>query len=264
MESQSPFLWHEDDGVGHLVLNRGRSDAPAAEACKVFGEVVAQAARADVGAILVSSTGKQFSAGGDIHLFASRVDDLDRLVAGVLDVMHPAIHTLATLPLPVISAVHAPIGGAGIAFALCADIVLASPTMKLRGGYSAIGLSPDLGASYYLVRRVGSERAKNILMTNRVLSAEQCLQWGLVDELHPQECLLATARSLARKLAHGATQSLGAVKRLCDAAHGHELRVHLDLEREALLHCARSADAREGVQAFVQKRPARFVDTRID
>ena len=245
LQSSVPSLveWHVEDGVG---------------------QAIDQAAHADIGAILLSAHGKQFCAGGDIHEFVERLADFDVLIHAMLDMLHPAIHRLATMPLPVVSALQGPIGGAGIAMALCADLVLAAPAMKLRGGYSAIGLSPDLGASYYLARRAGAARAKNILMTNRVLSAEQCLAWGIVDEVHGADALLPAARALAEQLARGATQSLGGIKRLCDSAHAHDLRSHLDLERAALLHCARSADGHEGVHAFVAKRAPVFAGKRID
>ncbi len=265
MNPEQLVLWHVEDGVGHIVLNRPQAaNALNSAHSQVLCEVIAQAARTDVGAILLCANGKQFCAGGDINEFASRRADLDALVETMLDVLHPAIHTLASLPVPVISAVQGPIGGAGISMALCADLVLASPAMKLRGGYSAIGLSPDLGASYYLSRRAGAARAKQILMTNRVLSAEECLRWGIVDEIHAPDELLPAARALAVQLAHGATQSLGGIKRLCDGAQAHDLRTHLGLEREALLRCARSVDGQEGVSAFVERRPPVFSDRRID
>lgn len=265
MQAQALIQWHVANGVGHIVLNRPEgANALNSELSRDFADAVAQAERADVGAILLSAHGKQFCAGGDINEFVERRADFDALIVSMLDVLHPAIHRLATLPLPVVSAVQGAIGGAGIALALCADLVLASSAMKLRGGYSAIGLSPDLGASYYLARRAGAARAKNILLTNRALNAEQCLDWGLVDEVHAPEALLPAATALARQLAAGATQSLGGIKRLCDGATGHDLRTHLELERAALLHCARSADAREGVSAFVQKRSPVFSLPRID
>lgn len=260
MPAQALVQWSvHGDGVGHLVLNRPDAANALNTACaQAIGDAVEQASRANVGAILLSANGKQFCAGGDIREFVERRDDLDALVTAMLDVLHPALHRLATLPLPVVSAVQGPIGGAGIAMALCADIVLASPAMKLRGGYSAIGLSPDLGASYYLARRAGSARAKNLLFTNRTLSAEQCLAWGIVDEIHAADALLPAARALAAQLARGATGALGGIKQLCDSAHEHDLRTHLDLEREALLRCARSEQGREGVSAFVEKRAPVF------
>lgn len=265
MASQPLVLWRVDHGVGHITLNRPHAanamDTPLAEALVA---VIAQAANADIGAVLLSSTGKQFCAGGDINEFVERRADFDALIRAMLDILHPAIHRLVTLPVPVVSAVHGPVGGAGIAMALCADIVLATPAMKLRGGYSAIGLSPDLGASWYLTRRAGAAKAKYILMTNRALPAEECLRLGLVDELHPAEQLLPAAQALAADLARGATGSLGGIKRLCDEAPSLDLHTHLERERRALLRCALSADGREGVTAFIEKRAPRFTDRRID
>lgn len=264
MPAEALVRWHVEDGVGHIVLNRPHAaNALNSAAGLALADAIGQTARADIGAVLLSSTGRQFCAGGDIAEFVERQADLDRLVRAMLDPLHPAIHMLATLPVPVVSAVHGPVGGAGIALALCADIVLAAPAMKLRGGYSAIGLSPDLGASYYLARRAGAARAKLILMTNRAIAAEECLRWGLVDELHEAEALPGAARALALQLARGATGSLGGIKRLCDGALQHGLQTHLQLEREALLRCAVSADGREGIQAFMAKRAPVFTDPRL-
>ena len=265
---QNVVQWRVEGGVGHIVLNRPEAANALDSACgHALVEAIAQARRGagtEVRAVLISSRGKQFCAGGDIREFVERRHDLDQLVRAMLDGLHPAIHALATLPVPVVSAVQGPLGGAGISLALCADLVLASPAMKLRGGYSAIGLSPDLGASYYLARRAGAARAKHILMTNRAVSAEDCLRWGLVDELHGADELLPAATALARELAQGATTSLGGIKALCDSAFDHDLRTHLELEREALLRCAVSAQGREGVSAFVEKRAPDFVSPRPD
>lgn len=265
MSDNGFVLWHVEDGVGHIRLNRPEAaNALNTTAGRQLDSVVEQASQADVGAIVISSNGQQFCAGGDIGEFAERRDHLDALIEEILGSVHPTIHRLATFPVPVISAVHGPVGGAGIAIALCADLVLASRAMKLRGGYSAIGLSPDLGASWYLARRAGAARAKQILMTNRAISAEECLRWGIVDELHEPQDLMAAAYTLAAQLARGARKSLGGIKRLCDTAHEHDLRTHLDLERDALLERARSADGREGVTAFVEKRAPRFSGSAPD
>jgi 2-(1,2-epoxy-1,2-dihydrophenyl)acetyl-CoA isomerase len=258
-------LWRVEDGVGHITLNRpDAANAMNTPLAQALGAAIDAACTADIGAVLLSSTGKQYCAGGDINEFIERRADFDQLIREVLDILHPAMHRLVALPLPVVSAVHGPVGGAGISMALCADIVLASPAMKLRGGYSAIGLTPDLGAAYYLARRAGAAKAKYILMTNKTIPAEECLRLGLVDELHPADQLQSTARKLATDLARGATGSLGRIKRLCDSAPQFDLHAHLERERLALLRCAQSADGREGVSAFIEKRAPQFLDRRID
>lgn len=259
MESEALILWHEENGVGRITLNRpDAANALSTAMGRAFCDVVDWAAHSNVGAVLLSARGKQFCAGGDIRELAASRDHLVHLVREILEPVIPAIQTLAELPVPVVSAVQGPIGGAGIAMALCADIVLATPRMKLRGGYSAIGLSPDLGASYFLARRAGSARAKVILMTNRVLSADDCLRFRLVDEICAEDALEARSQELATQLAHGARGSFAGIKWLCDRALEHDFATHLRLERDALLRAAGSADAREGVQAFIDKRAPRF------
>lgn len=261
-QEQAVVQWRIENGVGHIVLNRvDAANALDSATARLLEQAIAQAARGAghaVRSVLVSARGPVFCAGGDIREFAARRADLDALVRDVLDTLHPAILTLTQLSVPVISAVQGSVGGAGIALALSADIVLGSSAMKLRGGYSAIALSPDLGASYHLTRRAGAARAKYVLMTNRAITADECLSWGLVDELHAPEALAAAAEALAVALAQGATPSLAGIKGLCDAALSHDLRTHLDLEREALLRAAASAHGREGVSAFVERRVPQY------
>jgi 2-(1,2-epoxy-1,2-dihydrophenyl)acetyl-CoA isomerase len=176
----------------------------------------------------------------------------------MLAVLNPAMARLATLPAPVISVVHGSVGGAGIALACCADFVLASHTARLRAGYSAIGLTPDIGASWQVTRRIGATRAKQLFLLNQTLDAEQCLAMGLFDQLHEPQALAEVALQLAQTLAAGATQAFARIKRLCDQADRHDVASFMELESAALLASTQSADAREGVQAFIEKRPASF------
>lgn len=263
MTRESAVLWRIKNGVGHIVLNRPQAaNAIDSKLTDDIVRVISTAIRSDVRAILLSSTGRQFCSGGDINELAGNREQLGALLTGLLERLNPAIHALATAPIPVISAVQGPVGGAGIAMALCADLVLATPEMKLRGGYSAIGLSPDLGASYYLARRAGPSRAKLIFFTNRVLQAEECLRWGIIDEIHPSDCLQSAACKLAEELAQGATYAFGSIKRLCDSAYEHDLTIHLDLEGKAMVSCGKSKDGQEGAGAFVEKRLPNFSGAR--
>lgn len=252
-------LWEVRNGVGHMVLNQPeRGNVISTAMAHSLKAVVGRACNADIGALLISASGKQFCVGGDISEFGEHRERLAPLIDAMLDVLNPVMHQLASLPLPVISAVQGPVGGGGIGLALCADLVLASRHMFLRGGYSAIGLSPDLGVSGYLTRRAGAARAKYILMSNRAVTAEDCLRMGLVDELHEPEQLLAAATALAEELAGGPTNSLAGIKSLCDSAHRQDLQQQLGAEREAMLGCARSGNSLEGVTAFLQKRKPVF------
>jgi len=257
---EKKILWSVEQGIGRLTFNRpehANSMGLASRADMVEG--IQRMTESDVRVVVITGQGKFFNAGGDISEFLENQGKLDQLVDEILQYAHPVFHTLATLPVPVISAVNGPLGGAGIGFALCADFVLASDTVKLRGGYCGIALSPDMGASYYLTRRVGASKAKEIFMLNRALSADDCLRLGVVDQVHPQDQLAAAVDSLAQELASGPTASYGRVKELCDKAFLHNLKSHLDLEHRLLIQSARSADCKEGIASFIERRAPNFV-----
>ncbi len=180
------------------------------------------------------------------------------LVDELIDYLSRLLRQLASLPVPVISVINGPVSGAGIGFALCADFVLASDAAKLRGGYCALGLTPDLGSSYFLTRRVGAARAKEIFMLNRALSAQACLDLGIVDHVYPAAQLNEAAITLARELANGPTAAYARVKALCNQAASHDLYTHLDAEHVLMLQSARSADFQEGLAAFAGQRAPHF------
>ena len=211
-----------------------------------------------VRAVLLVAAGKAFCVGGDISEMRAAGADLPAWIGEMAGALGETIRALAGLPVPVVSAVQGPVAGGGIGLALCADLVLAGESMRLRGGYTGIGLTPDLGASWFVARRAGEARAKEVFFLNRTLSASECLAWGIVDAVHPDAALSAEADALARRLASGATAALGRAKVLLDGAARRSLEEHLALETESMVASARTGDAREGIAAFLEKRGARF------
>jgi 2-(1,2-epoxy-1,2-dihydrophenyl)acetyl-CoA isomerase len=155
-------------------------------------------------------------------------------------------------------AVNGPAGGAGVGLALCGDFVLAAESMKLRTGYAAIGLSPDAGASYFLSRRVGPVRAQQWLMLSEAIDSQRCLATGAVDAVYPDAGLVAASEALVARLAAGASASFAGIKALCGGAPGRPIEEHFAMEQKLLRERAGSADAREGVAAFVARRAPRF------
>lgn len=260
LSMSSAVLLTCSDGIATLTLNRpDRANVLDAEMSAALVDAVdAIAADRGVRAVLLQARGRQFCGGGDIREFVSCIDDLACRIDANIPPVHRMLHRLATLPVPVASALNGPIGGAGIGLALSADIVLAAESMKLRGGYSAIGLTPDVGASWLLARRAGEARAKEILFTNDLLSARECLQFGIVSKVVADNELEASASTLVAALAKGAGGSFAAVKLLVDGASLRTLEEHLDLEHRHMVEASRSADAVEGVMAFSQKRTPVF------
>jgi len=251
--------WTSEALVGSIVLDRpthhnalGRGTASA------LAQAIAEVLAAQPRVVVVKARGPIFCSGGDIQEFASAGDQLPALVDDILDQLLPAYLQLAQATCPVVTVVRGPVGGAGIGLALCGDFVLASDTMKLRTGYSAIGLSPDVGASYFLARRIGAVRAQQWLMLSQAVDAERCLAAGAVDQVFPAHELDAAAQALVDQLCRAAPASLAAIKKLSMQGPGLSLKEHLLLEQQLLKACAATPDAREGVAAFVQKRPALF------
>jgi 2-(1,2-epoxy-1,2-dihydrophenyl)acetyl-CoA isomerase len=258
--SSAVLLDHHHDGVAFLTLNRPeRANVLDLETSAALAAAIdALAADRSLRAVLLRARGRHFCAGGDIGDFVRSIDALGELLDTHIPALHRAIFRLATLPVPVVSALNGPIGGGGIGLALCADLVLAAESMKLRGGYSAIGLSPDAGSSWFLARRAGAAKAKEIFFTNEPLSARQCLQAGIVSQVLPDDALEAHAVALAISLARGASGSLARIKQLVDGAAERTLAEQLALEHRCMVECGRSADAVEGVTAFAEKRAPVF------
>lgn len=257
-----PVLLQIEDAVARLTLNRPDQgnvldDAMAAAFIAAVRQLAESQARGALRAVLFSARGPHFCAGGDIRGFAT-TEDLAALVYRGVPPLHDAIHALSQLQVPVVTAVQGSLGGGGIGLALCGDIVLASTSMKLRGGYAAIGLSPDVGVSWALTRLVGPMRAKHILFTNRTLSAADCLAAGLVAELHADDALMPAAEALVQSLAQGSRRSLATIKSLVDQAASNSLHQQLALEHLAMVASAAGPDPHEGVRAFLEKRPPRF------
>jgi 2-(1,2-epoxy-1,2-dihydrophenyl)acetyl-CoA isomerase len=206
----------------------------------------------------LTGEGRAFCAGGDIDEFVAAGERLPELVNEILDGLHPALLRLATSPAPLVVAVNGPAGGAGVGLALCGDFVLAAESMKLRTGYAAIGLSPDAGASYFLSRRVGPVRAQQWLMLSEAIDSQRCLATGAVDAVYPDAGLAAASEALVARLASGASASFTGIKALCGGAPGRPIEEHFAMEQKLLRERAGSADAREGVAAFVARRAPRF------
>lgn len=258
-DKNGAVLWSVENGIGRITLNRPeRANAIGLAASRALAAAIDAVAAAAPKVVLITGNGPRFCAGGDIDEFVAASDRMQALIDEILVPLHPAILRLANLPAPVVTAVNGPLGGAGIGLALCGDIVLAADTVKLRAGYSAIGLSPDAGASWWLSRRVGAAKAKELFLLNDVLSADDCLRLGLFSAVHPADRLAAEAEKIVQRLAAGAAGSQARIKLLCDGAERRDLAEHLALEHQFIVASAGSADAAEGVRAFTEKRAPRF------
>jgi len=253
------ILFDVTDGVALLTLNRpDKLNAFNDRLHEDIAEALGLVENDDtVRALVVTGAGRGFCSGADLsqRLDGSRQhgasDALDRHY-------HPRLRRLRALKKPVIAAVNGPAAGAGMSLALSCDIVLAAASATFIQAFTRIGLMPDAGSTYFLPRLIGTARAKALTMLAEPLTAAQAEAWGLIWKAVPDDQLMTEAMALARKLAQGPTFALGLTKAAIDQSMGNDLDAQLDLERDSQIKATQSRDFREGVTAFLEKRPAKF------
>ncbi|ENT8518862.1 2-(1,2-epoxy-1,2-dihydrophenyl)acetyl-CoA isomerase PaaG [Raoultella ornithinolytica] len=213
----------------------------------------------NVRCLLITGAGRGFCAGQDLN--DRNVDPsgpAPDLGLSVERFYNPLVRRLAALPKPVIAAVNGVAAGAGATLALGCDIVLAARSANFVMAFSKLGLVPDCGGSWFLSRVAGRARAMGLALLGEKLSAEQAAQWGMIWQLVEDAELADTSRQLARHLATQPTFGLGLIKKALQASETNGLDAQLDLERDYQRLAGRSDDYREGVSAFLAKRPPQF------
>ncbi len=209
-------------------------------------------------AVILTGTGRFFCAGGDINEMQSSQDGPGNGVKRIADALHNAISVFARMELPLICAVNGTSAGAGFSLAVSGDLVLAAESAKFTMAYSNVGLSPDGSSSYYLPRLIGLRKTQELMFTNRLLSAQEAYEWGLVTNVVADDELQAEALRLAQSFVQGARGSNATIKQLLSVTYANNLEAQLELERDAIKQNAESADGKEGVAAFLEKRKPEF------
>ena len=211
-------------------------------------------------ALVITGAGRGFCAGADLSEFdfAPGPDLVKRADPGpVIDqAFNPTARRFQNLRMPTIAAINGVAAGAGASLAMCCDIAVASPTASFIQAFSKIGLIPDAGGSWLLVERLGMARAMALAMTGDKLSADKAKEWGLIWEV-AEDCV-ATALTLAERLAVMPTKALVATRQLLRDAGTRSFTQHLDIERDTQSAMGRTHDYIEGVNAFLQKRAPEF------
>ena len=259
--SEPSILLDLTEGVATITLNRpdklnAFNEAMHAELAQALDRIEADGRS---GRVLLTGAGRAFCAGQDL---GDRVmgdgaappdlgDTLDRLY-------NPLVRRLHRLERPVIAAVNGVAAGAGANLALACDLVLAARSARFIQAFCKLGLVPDSGGTYALPRLVGPARAMALALLGEPVPAEQAAAWGLIWRVVDDERLQDEATALARQLATQPTSGLGLIKRALNASAANTLDEQLDLERDLQREAGRTEDYREGVRAFLEKRPAVF------
>jgi 2-(1,2-epoxy-1,2-dihydrophenyl)acetyl-CoA isomerase len=249
------------DHVTTITLNRPEKLNAFAGTMR---EELLEALRAAAGdaacrAVVITGAGRAFSAGGDVELMAAlqREGNVEAF-RKLLDAGREIVTSIASMEKPVIASINGVAAGAGCNLALACDMRLASDAAKLGETFVRVGIHPDWGGTWLLPRLVGPGRAMEILMTGRMVGAEEALRIGMVDRVVPAAELETETGRLARAIADGPPLAIAAIKRALAASRTNPLRDQIELESEHQIAAFRSRDAAEGMAAFFEKRTPRF------
>ena len=245
------------DGIARITLNR--PDRLNSFTKAMHGELRdALASLGDARVVILTGAGRGFCAGQDLNDRAVAPGEAVDLGETVEASWNPLIRTLAALPQPVIARVNGVAAGAGANIALACDLVVAARSAKFIQSFAALGLIPDSGGSWHLPRLVGQARALGLALTGEPLAAEQAAEWGLIWKCVDDDALDTETDALAAKLAALPPLGLAAIKSIIRTSGSRTLDEELDLQRDEMRRLGFTADYREGVAAFLEKRPARF------
>ena len=250
-----------EGAVATIVLNRPEKlNALTVEMRESLCEMFVRLRFDDaVRALVVTGAGRAFCSGADVGRMAGQGEDLragrERMQRGA----HTFIRALHAIEKPVIAAVRGPAVGIGWSLALACDLVVAAKSARFSQIFRRIGLAPDGGAIWFLTRRIGMAKAKELVFSARFVEADEALALGLVNQVVEDDELEAKAAALAADLAAAPTFALGLAKKLFHAAVGPSLDEYLEIESLVQPQLHHTEDHAEGVAAFREKRPAKFV-----
>lgn len=248
--------WREG-GVADLRFNRPKAlnaidRAMARGFLRACEDIAADAA---VRVVRIGGEGRAFMAGGDlVEMRADPVGAAAQLIAG----MHGGIRLLAEIDAPVVVQVHGAVAGGGLGLMLACDLVVAAEGTRFSVAYPLIGASCDCSTSWGLPRAVGLRKATELALLGDTIDAAEAVRLGLVNRVVPGDRLAAEADAIVQRLAAGPTLALGRLKKLLRSSLGHGFDAHLDAEAAGFEACAGTADFREGVSAFLDRRVAQF------
>jgi 2-(1,2-epoxy-1,2-dihydrophenyl)acetyl-CoA isomerase len=241
-----------------LTITLNRPDVLNAfntEMHRVLGAALREAREPDVRAVVLTGAGRGFCVGQDLTEFRQAAGDIG---ARLRENYHPNIRAIRALEKPVVAALNGVAAGAGVSIACACDIRIAADSASFIPAFINIGLIPDSGGSYFVTRLLGPARAFEWLASGRKLTAAEAQAWGLVSEVVESDGLAGRAAGLAAELASLPTRGIAMTKRLLDHAVGATLEEQLEREAQLQAAATQTEDFREGVAAFLEKRPPRF------
>lgn len=249
------------DGIAWITINRPKSyNAIDLHAVQELLDVANRCSSDDSirCAVLTGAGDNAFCAGGDVAAFVENQDNIGLFLKEMTTNLHMAISRFAWMKAPLIASVNGVAAGAGLSMMAFCDLAIAADHATFTSAYTHIGLTPDGSSSYFLTRILGTRRTAELYLTNRILSAEEALDWGLVNGVVPAADLKEEVDKLASSLAKGPTLAYGGIKKLLQTSTNDSLESQMERETRIIYEMAMSEDGREGVKAFVEKRKPSF------
>jgi 2-(1,2-epoxy-1,2-dihydrophenyl)acetyl-CoA isomerase len=259
--SDQPILTHVENKVATLTFNRpDKLNALNRELVTQSIACLKQWSRdAQIGAIVVTGSGRAFCAGGDVGNMAKdgQPPSLEEQIDGLREAQELS-WLLYNMPKPTIAAVNGYAMGAGLGICLACDLRIASESAKFGTAYAKVGFGGDFGTTWLLTRSVGAAKAKEMFFLSDAIDATEACRLGLVNRVTPADQLTARAGEMASRIAHGPLTSYRYMKANVNQAMDSDMRSLLDREAETHLRCGQTEDHQEGVRAFLEKRPPNF------
>ncbi|MFN3823560.1 MAG: enoyl-CoA hydratase-related protein [Pseudorhodobacter sp.] len=250
------ITYRAENGIGLITLNRPEvMNALSSQMRAELLHAVREAGKS-VRVLVMTGEGRAFCSGQDLGDRA-RIASID-LERTLRDEYEPLLNAIYDCPVPTISAVNGTAAGAGANLALAADVVIAAESASFIQAFTRIGLIPDAGGTYWLPRQIGAARAMGAALFADKVSAKQAADWGMIYEYVPDDDFAAHWQARAAHLAQGPTEAYRCVKTAIRASFSNDLSAQLALEARLQGACGLTHDFKEGVVAFLEKRPARF------
>jgi 2-(1,2-epoxy-1,2-dihydrophenyl)acetyl-CoA isomerase len=260
-----PFILQEQaDGIATLTLNLPAKLNPIAHGLQVELRDALERVRDDrsVRAVILTGAGKAFCVGADLSAMAPGDKDKSlgtQTAEWMQELSNPLIETLRSLPVPVVAAVNGPAAGAGVGLALAADVTIAARSAYFYLPFlPKLGIVPDLGCTWAIPRRAGRARAMGMALLDERVGAGRAVQWGLIWACVDDEQLLEEAKGIAQRLARLPAHAVLEAREAFEASEHHTLKEQLHYESERQRELIDRPSFREGVSAFLQKRPPVF------
>ena len=265
MTSNDAVLLNITDEIATITLNRpDRMNALDKSMIAGMSDALdkIEADIAHIGAVIIEGSGGTFMAGGDVKFFyqvtQSSADEARPVIETMINRVHDIITRLTALPCPIIAKLEGAVAGFGVSLMNACDLAIAAEETVFTLAYIHIGTSPDGGSTHSLTRLVGMKKAKEIALFGDRFGADEAHDCGLINKVVPADQLASATAKYATRLASGPRVAIARTKALLNAAPEADLNQQLAAEAKSFCECSVSADFREGVTAFVEKRSPRF------